>query len=54
MSSKKERWPGDVVRIFYQEAELGLRLDETQESLNTGPLLIISRGDLEQKVDSYK
>ena len=54
MSSKKERWPGDVVRISYQETEVGLRLGETQDSLNTGPLLISSRGDLKQKVDIYE
>ena len=54
MSSSEDKWPGEVVRISYQETEAGLRLEETQESLATGPLLISSRGDLKQMVDSYE
>ena len=52
MSSSEDKWPGEVVRISYQETEAGLRLSDTQESLTVGPLLIISRGDLKEKVDS--
>ena len=60
MSSSEDKWPGEVVRISYQETESGLRLGETQESLATGPLLISSRGlnsdtsweDLKEKVAS--
>lgn len=54
MSSSEDKWPGEVVRISYQETEAGLRLGDTQESLTTGPLLIFSRGDLKEKVDSCK
>ena len=54
MSSSEDKWPGEVVRISYQETESGLRLGETQESLATGPLLISSQGDLKEKVDSCK
>ena len=57
MSSSEDKWPGEVVRISYQETEAGLRLGDT-----TGPLLITSRGlntdtsrrDLKEKVDSCK
>ena len=57
MSSSEDKWPGEVVRISYQETEAGLRLGET-----TGPLLITSRGlntdtsrrDLKEKVESCK
>ena len=54
MSSSEDKWPGEVVRISIQETESGLRLGETQESLATGPILISSQGDLEEKVDSCK
>ena len=62
MSSSEDKWPGEVVRISYQETESGLRLGETQENLATGPLLISSRGlnsdtswrDLNEKVASCK
>ena len=54
MSSSEDKWPGEVVRISYQETEAGLRLEETQESLATGPLLITSRGNLLETVDNCK
>ena len=57
MTSSEDKWPGEVVRISYQETEVGLRLGDT-----TGPLLITSRGlntdtsrrDLKEKVESCK
>ena len=51
MFSSEDKCPGEVVRISYQETEAGLRLGDTQESLNTGPLLIISRGNFLETVE---
>ena len=49
-----DKWPGEVMRISYQETEAGLRLADTEESAANGPLLIGSKGDLKEKVDSCK
>jgi len=48
--TSSDKWPGEVVRISYQETEEGLRLSDD----DSGPILVGSSGNLDETISSYK